>query len=511
MARIVLATLNARYSHTSLGLRYLQANLREWQAESLLQEFTLQQRSEDIVEQILHHTPEIVALGIYIWNVATTTAVVALIKRVAPTVTIIIGGPEVSHEPEQQEIVALADHVITGQADLAFYQLCTTLFNGQSAPHIIHAALPPLDTITLPYHLYSDEDIAQRVIYVEASRGCPFKCAFCLSALDRTAWPFPADALIAALDTLWQRGARSFKFVDRTFNLNWRDCQHLLDLFLQRLDSQTTLHFELIPDHLPPPLKERIARFPAGVLQFEVGIQSLNPEVQATIQRRQNNQLALENLRWLLQLGTIHLHTDLIIGLPGESWSSIANGFDQLIASGVQEIQVGILKRLRGAPVNRLNEPFSLTWHPLPPYQIISNNLLTFQQLQRLGRFARYWDLIGNSGRFRATRPLLLGSAPFVRMMALSDAIFASSQQTHKIAFDRLVALIHTLGEEVLTLDRHQLSAALQSDWQRAGQRGPLPTLTAKSSHNHRPTSARERQRRHQPRPAGDEESENAI
>ncbi|MCB1758131.1 MAG: B12-binding domain-containing radical SAM protein, partial [Gammaproteobacteria bacterium] len=175
--------------------------------------------------------------------------VVALLKQVRPDLIVVLGGPEVSHEWDRQAIVELADYLIAGPGDLAFAQLCQRIHEGNPPTEkIIVADPPPLDRLLSPYRFYTDEDIAHRLIYVEASRGCPFKCEFCLSALDKTAWPFPLEPFLAELQTLHQRGVRHFKFVDRTFNLNVKTCARILDFFLERLDERLFLHFELIPD-----------------------------------------------------------------------------------------------------------------------------------------------------------------------------------------------------------------------------------------------------------------------
>ena len=169
---IVLSTLNARYAHASLGLRYLQANMAELQPQTRLVEFVIGTRTADIVEKLLAHAPAIIGFGVYIWNVEETTKLVAMLKRVAPHVKIILGGPEVSHEPGEQPIVALADYLITGWGDVSFAQLCRQILNGPQPLMKIHAGVQaPLAELALPYDLYSDADIAHRTLYVEASRG----------------------------------------------------------------------------------------------------------------------------------------------------------------------------------------------------------------------------------------------------------------------------------------------------------------------------------------------------
>ena len=444
---ILLSTLNARYAHASLGLRYLQANMGTLQDQTRLKEFVIGTRVADIVEKLLAEKPRIIGFGVYIWNVNDITEVVALLKLLSPEIVIILGGPEVSYEFGEQAVVKHADYVITGWGDITFPKLCDAVLHGPKPLMKIHAGeQPPVDQIALPYALYSDEDIAHRTLYVEASRGCPFKCEFCLSALDKTAWPFELDRFLAEMEALYQRGARVFKFVDRTFNLNVKTSLRILQFFLDKLnaypDDPVFAHFELVPDHLPEALKERIQQFPSGALQFEIGIQSFNPEVQALVSRKQDNDKAAANLRWLREQSQAHLHVDLIAGLPGENLDSFARGFDKLVGLGPHEIQFGILKRLRGTPIIRHTETYKLVFDPTPPYTILATDRLDFATMQRLVRFARYWDLVANSGRFAKTLPTLLADAPFARFIAFSDWLYAKTDATHRIALDRLAVLV---------------------------------------------------------------------
>ncbi|MBK8961815.1 MAG: DUF4080 domain-containing protein [Candidatus Competibacteraceae bacterium] len=473
MPSILLSTLNARYFHSSLGLRYLLANMGELQPDTAIREFIITQRPLDIAEALLAESPRIVGFGVYLWNVAETTQTVALLKRVRPELVIVVGGPEVSYEWTEQPIFDLADYLITGPADLAFGRLCQRVLAGEPpAAKVIGAEPPLLERLIPPYRFYTEEDISRRLIYVEASRGCPFKCEFCLSALDKTAWPFPLAAFLNEMQQLYERGVRHFKFVDRTFNLNAKTGARILDFFLERLDEKLFLHFELIPDHLPDTLKERITRFPPGALQFEIGVQTFNPIVQAMIGRQQDNARTETNLRWLRQYTQAHLHADLIVGLPGEDLASFAAGFNRLVALDPHEIQVGILKRLRGAPIDRHTGDFGCRYNPHPPYNLLCSALLDFATLRRLERFARYWDLIGNSGRFRHTRALLLGDDPFGRFMALSDRLFATTGQTHQFALERLFDLLYDGLTEALCVHQALVREALETDYQRSGAKG---------------------------------------
>ncbi|MFK3738993.1 B12-binding domain-containing radical SAM protein [Massilia sp. TN1-12] len=444
---ILLSTLNARYAHASLGLRYLLANMGALQERTQLMEFVIGAKTTEVVERLLAKAPRIVGFGIYIWNVEETTKVVAMLKRVAPDVVVVLGGPEVSHETNGQEIVRLADYVVTGWGDITFPKLCGEILDGPKPLMKVHAGVqPPMADIALPYALYSNEDIAHRTIYVEASRGCPFKCEFCLSSLDKTAWPFGLDAFLAEMEDLYRRGARLFKFVDRTFNLNVKTSQRIMQFFLDKIaahpDEPVYAHFELVPDHLPEALKATIAQFPPGALQFEIGIQSFNPEVQALVSRRQDNAKAAANIRWLTEQSHAHLHVDLIAGLPGEDVDSFARGFDQLVSLGPHEIQFGILKRLRGTPIIRHTEGYGMVYDPYPPYTVLATDRIDFGTMQRLVRFARYWDLVANSGRFVNTTRAMLADSPFANFMAFSDWIYTKTDATHRIALERLAKLV---------------------------------------------------------------------
>ncbi len=474
---IVLATINARYYHASLGLRYLYENLDQLRDRAEMLEFTLDIRALEIVERILKSRPRIVGLGVYIWNVVLTGEVVALIKTIAPDCMVVLGGPEVGFEDDPPAMAKQADFVIAGQADHAFRALCETILeNGGSPEPFVGAPTPGLESLGLPYRHYTDEDIRNRLIYVEASRGCPFKCEFCLSSLDKTAWSFNLDAFLAEIETLYRRGVRHFKFVDRTFNLKPSSTTRILQFFLAMEDPDLFLHFELIPDRLPADLKEYLPGFQPGTLQFEIGIQSFNPEVQDLISRRQDNVKTRENLKWLLENTHAHIHADLIFGLPGEDLHSFACGFNELYGLGPHEIQLGILKRLRGTPLIRHEQTYALRFNPSPPYNILSTSLVDFETTQRMQRFARYWDMIANSGRFTDTMKLIPPESMFEQFLQLSDWIYASTGKTHRIALPRLFQLLFDGLGDILDEKPAILRAALLHDFRTGGFKG-LPAF----------------------------------
>lgn len=506
---IILTTLNAKYIHASLGLRYLLANMGDLKSQTALREFTIARPAQEIVDELLltldsrpstveprGRGRQIIGFGVYIWNVVQTTAVLQLLRAARPEIRLVLGGPEVSHEVDEQEITRLADHVITGWGDLSFAKLCRALLSGpRPLNRVIAGEQPALERIELPYAEYSDADLAHRLLYVEASRGCPFKCEFCLSALDKTAWAFDLERFLDEMDGLYRRGARNFKFVDRTFNLKIDVSVRILQFFLDRLPAtggneagmDLFVHFEVVPDHLPDRLKAMIAQFPPGVLQFEVGIQSFNPEVQQRISRRQDNARAEANLRWLLEQSNAHLHTDLIFGLPGETLASFAAGFDRLYALGPHEIQLGILKRLRGTPISRHTVEHGMVYDEAPPYSVRQTAAVDAATLQVFARFARYWDMLANSGKFKQSLQLLLNGnegaatdslhSPFHAFLAFSDWLWQRTGKTNGLNPESLVDALFDYLCKARELPAEEVLPALLADYVASGARGSPQAL----------------------------------
>ncbi len=487
MPDIVLATLNAKYIHASFGLRCLMANLGELRERAVMAEFIINQQPLEIVEAVLAHNPRIVGFGVYIWNVEQTTEVVALLKRLRPDLIVILGGPEVSYETEGQAIVALADHVITGEADIKFAEVCRTLLAQSAIPKVLAAELPALNQLASPYELYTDEDLAHRVIYVEASRGCPFTCEFCLSSLDIPVRAFAIDAFLASMQRLLDRGATQFKFVDRTFNLHLPTSTGILTFFLDRWREGLFLHFEMVPDRLPEQLRALIRRFPPGAVQFEVGIQTFDDATSKNISRRQNLDRLEDNFRFLREETGVHIHADLIVGLPGEGMESFGRGFDRLLRLNPQEIQVGILKRLRGTPIVRHDVEYEMLFAPHPPYEILATRDIAFTDMQRMRRFARYWDIVANSGNFSGTLALLWsnGASPFVQFLRFSDWLYARLRRTHQIALPVIAQSLFDFLTQEAGADRELAATTLQGDWHRTPSRESLtlrgiPTISAR-------------------------------
>ena len=205
------------------------------------------------------------------------------------------------------------------------------------------------------------------------------------------------------MDRLYQRGARNFKFIDRTFNLKVSNSIAILEFFLKRMTDDLYLHFEVVPDNLPDKLKAVIKKFPQHALQFEIGVQTFDENIQALISRQQNNTRTIENLRWLREKSHAYIHADLIFGLPADTLANFSKSFDQLVGLNPHEIQLGILKRLRGVPLNRHTEEYRLRYNPQAPYNILSTRDIDFETMQRVNRFEKVKipDTLENIRRIR--------------------------------------------------------------------------------------------------------------
>ncbi|MFH1017547.1 MAG: DUF4080 domain-containing protein, partial [Pseudomonadota bacterium] len=279
--------------------------------------------------------------------------------------------------------------------------------------------------------------------------------------------------LLAEFLRLIQRGARHFKFVDRTFNVRIEAARRILEFFLEHYRPGMFLHFEVVPDRLPTTLRGLISRFPVGALQFEMGIQTFNPRVGTRIRRRQNEKATVENLRFLRNDTGAYIHADLIAGLPGENLKSFAAGFDRLVKLCPQEIQVGILKRLKGTTIGRHDRKWGMVYRKEAPFDLLENSLLDSATMERLRHFARFWDLVSNSGRFIETAPRIWDGArsPFRAFLKFSDWLYSGLGRSHSIPQRLLAERLFRYLTDALKQPADEVTACLASDFGRSGSR----------------------------------------
>jgi len=463
---IVFSTFNARYSHTALALRCLRANLGDLHDESVIVEFEHTLNPQTAVEKLLAHDPKILLFSVYIWNLTVISETVAILRTVRPELKIVIGGPEVCHDYEELSLFQNSDHLICGEGESVIENVCRSLLAEKKLPKVIEAEPADLKTVALPYDEYTDEDLAHRRLYIESSRGCPFECEYCLSALEETVRFVPPDRIFPMFGKLIERGGRIFKFIDRSFNINTAHAAAVLNFFLKNRRDGMMLHLEWEPEHLSPTLEKILADAPPGFFQLEVGVQTFNPEVSKRIHRPLDANRVEQNIRTLSAMPSIHLHADLIAGLPGETLESIAESFDRLHACGPDEIQLGILKKLRGAPIAKHDVKWQMIYNTAPPYDVLQTSALSFPELQSIRRFARFWDIIVNNGRFPTTAPLLWENQPsvFGAFMEWSDWLY---EQTHATAGFTPGRLARFLEEFIATqrgLSRQTVQCATEAD-----------------------------------------------
>jgi len=467
---IVLTTINAKWIHPSLALRLLKANLGDLEKTCEIIEFALRQPLCEKVEPLLSAGPRILGISVSIWNhTATIELLSSLEKQWTEKPVIVLGGPEVSHLPADAEIFKYADHVIRGEGEIAFRSLCERILQKES--HTDTQIYRERKEIKCAYYLYTDEDVDKKLIYVESSRGCPFRCEFCLSAIsDNKVHEFPLDEFLAEMDILINRGVKTFKFLDRSFNVNVDRSLKIIEFFLERIEKIKessaffaprnagsmrlcenesripVVHFEMVPSIFPEKLRNALTRFPPDSLRLEIGIQTLNAEAAANIHRPSNPEKELEALRFLSEKTNAIIHADLIAGLPGEDLASFGSGFDRLwdainaarkdqddeIADNANrtrapqrssprfEIQVGILKLLPGAPISHHNKKFGMRYNSSPPYEIIETSAMNTTDLRRIKNFARFWEVIVNRGLAEISEGCV-----FDKFMNVSDDLFA--------------------------------------------------------------------------------------
>lgn len=475
--KIILSTLNSRFTHSSIGLRYLYANMQELQTNTVIEEFSINDALQTITEKLLDHKPDVIGLGVYIWNAQQTHELLELIKKVSPQTVVILGGPEVSYTPFRVNFDK-ADFIIQGEGDTAFYKICKSIQeNTPQKNKIIPITLPNLKELKLPYMYYSDEDIKNRYIYVEISRGCPFECEFCLSSMDEKVRAFNLEAVLDEFEKLWQRGARNFKFVDRTFNLNMKSANMILDFFLAK-EPPYFAHFEVIPDHFPSSLRNKIKEFPHGALQLEIGIQTLNPLIASNVSRTLNLEKIHENISFLENETNAHIHLDLIVGLPGESLESFGKNLDTLVGLSSCEIQIGILKKLSGTYIDRHDKEYEMVYSDTPPYDILKNSELSFKEIQIMKRFARFWDLTYNSGNFKESVKLIWQEeSVFESFYAFSLWIYTQTDSTWKISLQRLGELLFSYLTEIKKLDEKFVAQKMLEDMMKLQGRAIPPYL----------------------------------
>ena len=406
-----LVALNAKFVHLALAPRCLRNAARAAGFENTwIAEYTVRTPPWKMAAELLARKPEVLGFSVYIWNREETFTLLELLRKQAPEVLLVVGGPEVSFESGPPS--PYVDFVIGGEGEEKWIELLHLHGLGISPDEAAVArwrlhgnSAPPLEA--LPYLPEDMEGLAHKMVYLETSRGCPFTCAFCLSALDDRVRVYPLDTVKDTIVRLLAAGARRIKFLDRTFNLRRERVHDLLGWLMENEDvnaaPDATFHFEMVGDLLDDQTLALLDRAPPGRFQFEIGVQSTHAETQARIARRQRNDRLATAVRRLIAAGRVHLHLDLIWGLPGESLPDIRASFEEVLALRPHELQLGFLKFLPGAPIRDQIEAHGYLYQDRPPYEVIAHQALPAREVLFLKEFEEVFDAFYNSGRFRFT------------------------------------------------------------------------------------------------------------
>ncbi|HDK7167275.1 TPA: B12-binding domain-containing radical SAM protein [Clostridium botulinum] len=409
--KALLVAINSKYIHSNLALRYLRANTEDLNYECMLKEFTINDRKENILEKIIMEKADLVAFSCYIWNLEYVEELANLIKLVKPSTEIIFGGPEVSYDSESFLRRVPGEYIIKGEGEETFREFIKCKIENKSLDKVKGLYIKTLNgikytgerhnismnSVVFPYK--KEEDLKNKIVYYEASRGCPFKCKYCLSSTLHGVRFHDIERVKKEIKFLVDKNVKLIKFVDRTFNCNHKFAMEVWEYIID-LDTDATFHFEISADLLTKEELDILSKSKEGRIQFEVGVQTTNNEVLKNINRHVNFETIKEKVEELKKLKNIKQHLDLIAGLPGEDYNSFKNSFNDVYSIEPEEIQLGFLKLLKGSPMRVEAEKWGMVYSPYPPYEILSTKDISYEELLILKKVEGVVDKYYNSGKF---------------------------------------------------------------------------------------------------------------
>ena len=416
---VVLSTLNSKFIHSSLALRYLKAyGEAHGQAYDIV-EYTINMPVLHILSDITEHDIDVLGFACYIWNIEMTLHVVDMVKAVRPDIKIVLGGPEVSFTADELlERCPNIDYIVQGEGEEAFHALVTALQLGNDGLNPVipgvrgrrdgsilgsleAVEVSDLSSIPFPYTEEDMEDLGHKIIYYESSRGCPFSCQYCLSGNKNTVRFFPQERTLEELQWFIDHGVKQVKFVDRTFNCAPHHHRPLME-FMRDSDTDMNFHLEMEPELMTEWETNILRETPPGRIQIEVGVQSTHKKTLDAINRYNDWPYIQKSIRPIIQAGRTHVHMDLIVGLPHEDFNRFGQSFNDLFSLQPHALQIGFLKLLKGSGVRRMRE-YKYVADPLAPYEVLSTHVLPYDDVRFLKYFEDVFERFYNSERFRTT------------------------------------------------------------------------------------------------------------
>lgn len=481
---IVLSTLNAKYIHTNIAIRYLKS-YAEPEFHCDLAEFTIHDPTLSIVSDIYQHAPDVVGFSAYIWNIEETIKVIRLLKLTRPETIIVCGGPEVTYDYDQWlERVPEIDYIVIGEGERTFKNLLHAIDGQTDISDVqgiayrqegqlkITAPGPKLDLRTLPSPFRFEEDLAHlpnRVLYIETSRGCPFSCQFCLSSIEVGVRYFNREAIKDDIRYLMANGAKTIKFVDRTFNISRSYAMEMFQFLIDEHLPGTVFQFEITGDIMRPEVIQFLnEEAPPGLFRFEIGVQSTNDLTNELVKRRQNFTKLSRTVTMVKEGGKIAQHLDLIAGLPEEDYASFRDTFNEVFELRPEELQLGFLKLLRGTGLRIQAEQYGYRFIDTAPYEIVSNNVLSFDDMLKIKQTEDILEKYWNSGRFIHSMEYIvteLVETPFDFFQLFGT--FWERQGWSRIGhqFEDLFTRLERFIHEVLQVDAAVVQSLLKLDY----------------------------------------------
>lgn len=414
--KVLLTTLNAKYIHSNLALRYLfEAALNKGCEDLALEEFTINQNDDFIFSELVSKGYGMICFSCYTWNIERILYIAENVKKAKPEILILLGGPEASHRAfDLMHNHRFIDFLLTGESDVSFPHLLSVigssdangfwnvkgLYFRQGSSIRFNEDGDPLEPSVIHFPYGQNSFKADQIIYYEASRGCPFACSYCLSSIERSIRAFPLSRVMKELDIFINREVKQVKFVDRTFNWDEARSIKLFQFLMDRDNGITNFHMEMCGDLIGKELLDLLSDARPGLFQFEIGVQSTNPSVLAAVNRASDLQRLSDNVRKIRGYNNIHLHLDLIAGLPYEDYGSFKRSFNQIYELSPDCLQLGFLKMLPGTPIIEQIKEHGYIFRRKAPYEVISNKYIIAESLVRLKRVETVLNLYYNRGGF---------------------------------------------------------------------------------------------------------------
>jgi radical SAM superfamily enzyme YgiQ (UPF0313 family) len=478
--RTLITSLNSKYIHSCLAAWYLKSYCGNSCGEIDVFESTVNEPLDNILRAIYAKKPDIAAFSCYIWNIEFVYKLCENIRKVLPQTVIVLGGPEVSYDsPEVLKENKNIDYIISGEGEIAFRNLIEGLSREEkpAESYIKGIAVSNPDNIPSPYSSQMLESTKNKILYFESQRGCPFNCSYCLSSVSEGVRYFSEDRVKKDLKKLIDEKTEQIKFVDRTFNCNKERAKDIFKYIIEN-NRESRFHFEVAADLFDDEMFDILKEAPIGLIQLEIGIQTLNETVLDLIKRKTDSKAVLANIKKLLEFKNIHIHVDLIAGLPEEDFKSFENSFNSVYNLKPHMLQLGFLKMLKGTAIRSKAKKYNYRFKSFPPYEVLSNNSISFSEISILKEIEELVERFYNSGRFLLSTNYIIDNyfnSPFEFYMSLRNYMMQLEFYKKAVPVKMLYAMLMEFIKSIGVADIEPVNELLKIDFLSSDKSGKLP------------------------------------